>query len=45
MKKVYGFATFKAAEEYAIKNYYRGAFRIVETNSGNFAIEMLQALE
>ncbi len=40
MKKVYGFGTLDEAESYAAKNYYQGSYRIVETNSGNFAIEM-----
>ncbi len=39
MGKIYGFRTFKDAKAYAEKNYYRNTFKVVETTSGNFAIE------
>lgn len=35
----YGFKTYEDASMYADKNYNRGSYRIIETNSGNFAIE------
>ena len=35
----YGFKTYEDASVYADKNYNRGSYRIIETNSGNFAIE------
>ena len=40
MKKVYGFRSVEDASRYADKNYMRGSYSIVETNSGKFAIEM-----
>ena len=39
MEKVYGFKTFEEAKAYGEKNYYRNSFKVVETNSGKFAIE------
>lgn len=42
MKRVYGFRTLGEAEQYADKNYYRGTYRVIETNSGSFAIEMMK---
>ena len=40
MKKVYGFKSLEEASKYADKNYMSGTYLVVETNSGNFAIEM-----
>ncbi len=42
MKKVYGFGTLEEAMRYADKNYNRGSYKVVETNSGKFAIEMVE---
>ncbi len=42
MKRVYGFRTPDEAEEYADKNYYRGSYKVIETNSGSFAIEIVK---
>ncbi len=39
MKKIYGFRTFEEADRYADKNYHIGSYKVVETNSGTFAIE------
>ena len=38
--KRYGFKTYEDASIYADKNYNRGSYRVTETNSGSFAIEM-----
>lgn len=40
MKAVYGFKTKKDAEKYADKNYYRGTYKIEETYTGNWRINI-----
>ncbi len=44
MSKIYGFRTFEDAAAYAEKNYYRDTYKVVETNSGKFAIEKVTGL-
>jgi hypothetical protein len=41
MGKKYGFRTFEDATSYAERNYYRDTYKIIETNSGKFAIEKI----